>query len=300
MEIPSKIEVQLLRDDILRQKDITLSVARLDKLHPIVSGNKLFKLHYFLQEAKAKKITKIITFGGPYSNHLVATAFACKELGINCIGIVRGEKSNFLNHTLQSCINYEMKLKFSDRQTFEIQKINAITGHLINEITSEMIIPEGGYHPWGTKGASEIMKIINNDSYTHVCTAIGTATTLAGIIESAKPNQQIIGINVLKGMIDIPERLNFLLKKRHHDNLQIVDEYHFGGYAKKDDTLISFMNDLYKINKLETDFVYTGKVMFGIIAMIKKGYFPKGSKILCLHTGGLQGNLSLLPHTLVY
>jgi len=300
MEIPCKIEVQLLIDDTLTQKDITLSVARLDKLHTIVSGNKLFKLHYFLQEAKAKKITKIITFGGPYSNHLVATAFACKELGINCTGIVRGEKSKLLSHTLQSCLNYGMNLEFTDRKAFEIQKVNALNNPLINDITLEMIIPEGGYHPLGAKGSSEIMKSINNDSYTHICTAIGTATTLAGIIESAKPNQKIIGINVLKGMTDIPERLNFLIKSQHHDNLHIVDGYHFGGYAKKEDTLISFMNDLYKNNKLETDFVYTGKVMFGIIAMTKKGYFPTGSKILCLHTGGLQGNLSLLPNTLVY
>ena len=296
----SNIYTQLLENKLFAKKEVDVSIVRLDKIHPVVSGNKLFKLHYFIEECLQTTHKTIATFGGAYSNHLIATAYSCQLMGLKSIGIVRGEKPPTLSHTLEQCIAYGMKLTFISREDYtQKDNINFINS-LVNEPNGFTVIPEGGFHPLGAKGASLIMQSINKDA-THICSATGTATTIAGLILSAATHQQIIGINILKGVSDTDERISLLTgNKTDLKRLMMLNDYHFGGYAKQSPELIAFMNELYQQYQLPTDFVYTAKMLFAVFDSIAKGVFPKGSKISCLHTGGLQGNLSLPYNTLIF
>jgi 1-aminocyclopropane-1-carboxylate deaminase len=292
--------VEVLYDELFHQKKVSVSVLRLDKLHPIVSGNKLFKLHYFLQDALQSKHKTIVTFGGAYSNHLVATAYACKAYGLKSIGIVRGQKPMVLSSTLQQCINYGMQLKYIARELYAQKETTNFTTQINNGFGECIIIPQGGYHPLGAKGAALIYGAIAHNNYSHLCTCTGTATTLAGLLIGSN-GQQIISVPALKGINDIGERIDFLCGVNcKKDNLQIFNDYHFGGYAKKTPQLISFMNYLWRQYQLPTDFVYTAKLFFAIFDKIKNNYFEQHSNILCLHTGGLQGNASLPENSLLF
>jgi 1-aminocyclopropane-1-carboxylate deaminase len=297
----SKAGIEELYDELFLQKRVTLSVLRLDKIHPLVSGNKLFKLHYFLEEALAGKHVTVLTFGGAYSNHLAATAYACKALQLKSIGIVRGEKPQQLSSTLQQCMLDGMQLKFITRQQYAKKEDAAFINDLKTEFGDCVIIPEGGYHPLGAKGAALIMDLVKDNNYTHICTATGTATTLAGILMAAKPEQTVVSFPVLKGITDNKISIKQLTgQEGEFKNLLILNNYHFGGYAKKSDLLIQFMNQCWLQYRLPLDFVYTAKMLFGVIDCIKNDTFTKGSKILCLHTGGLQGNKSLPLNTLLF
>jgi 1-aminocyclopropane-1-carboxylate deaminase len=292
--------LQVLSNPSFQQKKITLSVLRLDKIHPEVSGNKLFKLHYFLQAAMESSCKTIITFGGAFSNHLVATAYACKANDLQCVGIVRGEKPTQLSATLQNCINYGMQLRFISREMYAKKETKHFLADIEKQFEGCIIIPEGGYHPLGAKGATTIYNLIEKNNFTHICTAAGTATTLAGLLLNVQ-EQQIITVPVLKGFTDIMERLQFLGEGYCKTNkLTVFNEYHFGGYAKKTPDLLHFMNILWQQHQLPTDFVYTAKLFYAIFDKINNNYFDPNSNILCLHTGGLQGNTSLPANTLLF
>jgi 1-aminocyclopropane-1-carboxylate deaminase len=295
----SKASIEELHDDLFKEKQVRVSVLRLDKIHPLVSGNKLFKLHYFLQEAAASSHKTILTFGGAFSNHLAATAFACRALHLKSIGIVRGEKPRQLSHTLQQCLQDGMQLQYITRQEYAEKDSPAFLNRLAETYGQCMVVPEGGYHPQGAKGAALIMDLIKDNSYTHICTATGTATTLAGILMAAQSGQVVMSFPVLKGITDNKMRIEQLTAS-DFENLAILNNYHFGGYAKKTAPLIKFMNQCWLQYALPLDFVYTAKMFFGVIDNIKNDTFTKGSKILCLHTGGLQGNKSLPLNTLLF
>ncbi len=297
----SNAPVEELEDELFLQKEVSLSVLRLDTLHPVVSGNKLFKLHYFLTAAISAGHSPLVTFGGAYSNHLVATAFACREAGVPCTGIIRGEQPEQLSHTLQHCISYGMDLNFVSRATYDKKEDESYLRSLKKLYGACIIIPEGGYHPLGATGASKIMELYDTAGFSHICTAVGTATTLAGLLIGCREGQQIIGIPVLKGLKDIGERILYLLG--YHATVkqpEIQDQYHFGGYAKKTEGLLHFMNDCMERFRLPLDFVYTAKLFYGIMDGIRNDHYPPGSRILCLHTGGLQGNDSLPEGSLNY
>ena len=293
----NELEFNELNGALFTEKKVSVSVARLDKIHPVVSGNKLFKLHYFLEKALKDENKALLTFGGAYSNHLAATAFACMETGIRSIGIVRGERSATLSHTLKQCEADGMELHFISRADYSKKDSADLSKELHEDC---IIVPEGGYHPLGAMGAALIADKIKYKTATHVCTAIGTATTAAGLLMNLPADVKVIGIPVLKELNDVTERISFLTGNKQYNNFECFNEYHFGGYAKKTNELIQFMNDLYSENGIPTDFVYTAKMMFGVIDKIKAGYFAEGSRIICLHTGGLQGNDSLPASTLVF
>lgn len=286
------IVTDTIHNEALEQQGIALFILRLDLIHKVISGNKLFKLHYFLEQALASTEKTIVTFGGAYSNHLVATAFACKQLGLKSIGLVRGEKPTTLSHTLQYCMELNMQLEFLSREAYQQQASEA------NAIYNGTIVPEGGYHPLGAKGAAEIMNLFPELNPTHIITATGTATTLAGLLMNKKISQQIISVPVVKGMHDIDERLHYLISDI--PTYETWTDAHEGGYAKHSPSLIKFMNDFYNLHKIPTDMVYTGKMMKAVMHKIDTHYFAAGSKILCIHTGGLQGNLSFAPNTFVF
>lgn len=296
----SNAGIDPLKNDLFYKKQVSVSVLRLDKIHPVVSGNKLFKLHYFLQEALQSSHKTILSFGGAYSNHLAATAYACSVLGLKSIGIVRGEEPAMLSHTLQQCIHDGMHLKFISRNQYAGKEDTALVHSLLDEFGECTVVPEGGYHPLGAKGAALIMQLLG-DEYTHICTAMGTASTLAGLLLGARASQKITGIPVLKGISDMEERITHLTGyKTLPGNLELLTGYHFGGYAKKTGELIQFMNQCWQQYQLPLDFVYTAKMLYAVTDRIKNDHFPRGSNIICLHTGGLQGNLSLPANTLTF
>jgi 1-aminocyclopropane-1-carboxylate deaminase len=281
-----------LDTDFFGKNDLKVFMLRLDEIHPVISGNKLFKLIYFLEEAKKTRHKKIITFGGAYSNHLAATAFTAKELKIKSVGIVRAEKPKVLSPTLLLCVENEMQFEFISRESY--QKINEkeFSEELKTKHGEHILIPEGGFSVKGKEGAMLINQYFTDKNFTHVCLPVGTATTFAGLVEANKNETEIMGFGVLKNLNDIEKRFAEL-KVNPEKKYSFFNDYHFGGYAKKTEELISFMNDFYEQNKISLDFVYTAKMMFGVKDLIQKKYFPEGSKILCIHTGGLQGNSSL-------
>ena len=294
------ISFDVLQSSLLNEKGVEVIVARLDKIHEDVSGNKLFKLHYFIEECMSADHKTLLTFGGAYSNHLVAAAYVCRNAGLRCIGVVRGERPPVRSHTLSRCEDLGMELHFISREEYKHAEDPAFIAALHEQFGDFTLVPEGGYSHLGAKGASLIHDVIDNINATHIATAVGTATTLAGLLLKKKEDQEIITVPVIKNMADIPERIDFLTEEKEAGGLEILSDYHFGGYAKYNEDLIGFMNAFYDEYKVPSDFVYTGKMLYAIFDMIKKDHFPKGSRIVCLHTGGLQGNKSLPPGKLIF
>lgn len=277
---------------------ITLAVLRLDKIDPVISGNKWFKLQYYLADAIQQQQKRLLTFGGAYSNHIIATACAARKAGLESIGIIRGEKPSFLSHTLSDAAGQGMQLAFLSREQYSRKDDPAFIAQLRQQYDHPCIIPEGGEGATGVKGAAEIMKhAVNREEYTHLLCAVGTGTLLSGLATGAAPHQQVMGLAVLKGFEHWqPSYIAIDALKR----TSINNNYHFGGYAKKTGTLIDFMNQWFFETGIPSDFVYTGKLFFGVMDLIQKGYFPTASRLLVIHSGGLQGNQSLPLKTLIF
>ena len=292
MELPDikKITTDKIHDPFLQNKNVELDVLRLDKIHPIISGNKWFKLKYHLDNFNAGNYKGIITFGGAWSNHIVATACICYLQKINCIGIIRGEKPSELSSTLIEAANNEMELRFISRESYAQRDSHKFIESLKKEFPRHYIIPEGGAGKEAEKGAGEILQHADGKNYTHIACAVGTGTMFNGIKKTVSSNQNILGIVVLKRW---KEEMDM-------NNARLFLNYHFGGYAKHDPVLIDFMNDFFNLTAIPTDFVYTGKLAYAIFDLIKKNHFPAGSKILMIHSGGLQGNTSLQKGSLIF
>lgn len=291
--------IQTLDETLFKKKSVTVSVLRTDRIHPVISGNKWFKLKYHLQEAIEQGYRGIISFGGAYSNHLVATAYAGKLAGIPTKAVVRGECPPNFSPTLQTLSAFDMQLHFVSREDYrDKQQMEAV---LSKQYPGFYWIPEGGQSPLGVKGAREILTGIDLTTFSHIICAVGTGTMMAGLLASALPQQRVCGIPVLK----IDELTGMALKiyigaHSYHKNHELLFGFHEGGYAKKNKGLIDFMNELYQKQSLPTDFVYTGKLFKAIYALVHKGHFPTGSHLLAIHSGGLQGNLSLPTGSLCY
>lgn len=267
--------------------EITLHIKREDLIHPFISGNKFRKLKYNLLQAKAEKKSKLLTFGGAFSNHIAAVAYAGKENNLETIGIIRGEElaSKILeNPTLTFAQNCGMKFEFVTREVYKIKATKTFIENLEERHGDFYLVPEGGANRLAVKGCEEIVTLEDAD-FTHICCSIGTGGTISGLINSAKAHQKIIGFPALKGDFLSDDIRKFAT----NSNWEVQLDYHFGGYAKINEELIRFINDFYKQTNIPLDPIYTGKMMFGILDLINKGYFPKGAKIIAIHTGGLQG-----------
>jgi 1-aminocyclopropane-1-carboxylate deaminase len=279
---------------LLDEKKVSLSVLRLDKIHPSISGNKFFKLRYYFDEAKHLGKTKIITFGGAWSNHIAATAAASKLYEFQSTGYIRGEEPKTLSQTLKTAKELGMQLIFCSRDEYVSIKRN-----FTEENKNEYVINEGGYGSNGAAGAATILSYCRKEIYSHFVCATGTGTMLAGLVMSSLASQQITGISVLKNNLDVSDEINALLNETNQ-RFSILHDYHFGGYAKHKPELISFMNTFYEQTSIPTDFVYTGKLFFGIVNCIANDFFSPGSNLLAIHSGGLQGNSSLNNGTLIF
>ena len=282
-------------DDIssFYKKKIEVNVLRLDKISSLVSGNKWFKLRYYLEEAKAQQKKGMLTFGGAWSNHIIATAAACEMHGLKSIGIIRGEEPEHLSFTLLKAREMGMQLFFISRAAYQKKEIPAVP-----QADEYYIVNEGGYGDTGAKGASTILDYCTQ-SYSHYCCAAGTGTMIAGIINAIAPGQQAIGVSVMKNNADLMGMIQTLVTNAGKD-WELIQDYHFGGYAKYQSPLLQFMNEFYRQTNIPSDFVYTGKLFYAISDLIGKNYFPPHSKLLLIHSGGLQGNISLPDGTLIF
>jgi 1-aminocyclopropane-1-carboxylate deaminase len=276
---------------------LSISILRADLIDPVVSGNKWFKLQFYVRDAIAAGKTTLATFGGPYSNHIVATSKYGATMGLQTVGFIRGEKPTSLSPTLTDAMENGMTLHFLSRQNFlDPKKIISQ-----NQDPSWAWIPEGGYGIQGAEGASTLLTIQNTQSFDTIICAVGTGTMMAGLIKAAASHQKIIGISVLKNNLSIDAEINALLtSKESKKNFEIIHGYDFGGYAKHTQALIKYMNDTYKNLELPLDFVYTAKLMYAAEDLASKGKFEPASKILLIHSGGLQGNRSFKKGTLLF
>lgn len=271
----------------IQSSDYSLYIKREDLLHTYISGNKFRKLHYNLQKAKAENQTTLLTFGGAFSNHILAVAAAGKENGLKTIGVIRGEelRSKILeNPTLKMAQEFGMVFEFVSREVYRSKQEADFIQTLQQRYGEFYLLPEGGTNDLAVQGCEEIL-VESDADFDFICCAVGTGGTISGIVNSSKVGQQVLGFPALKGDFLTEDIRKFVNKS----NWQLMTDYHFGGYAKVDELLIEFINDFYQKFQVPLDPVYTGKMAFGVLDLIEKKKFPKGSKILMIHSGGLQG-----------
>jgi len=289
------IFTQSIRADWLQKNDARFDVLRLDRLHEVVSGNKWFKLKYWLLDAAERNYTTIATFGGAFSNHILATAYACYKQNLICTGFIRGEEPQHYSQTLLDAKALNMQLKFISRADYSDKQ------NIIQKNASLFFIPEGGYGKAGACGAAEILQFVPDTSiYNYIICAVGTGTMLAGIANASLQHQRCIGISVMKNNFSLIDEVFALVNNELKNRAEILHDYHFGGYAKHTQPLIDFMNEIWKKFQLPLDFVYTAKALYAVYHLTEKNYFQPASKILFIHSGGLQGNRSLKEKALLY
>ncbi len=301
----------------LSTHSIAIDVLRLDQIHPVVSGNKWYKLRYYIQAALESNTNTIASFGGPYSNHLVALAYAAKEHGLKSKGYVRSNAGEAVTPTLQEAITYGMELIFLGRTSFLEKKTTLLSHHII-EASKTYYVDEGGYGELGAKGACtiisdwdplnnrNILSAYTNDlsknpihAYDYIICAVGTGTMIAGILNAALKHQCIIGIPVLKNEGTIKDEILNLLKDKQI-RFELLHTFHQGGYAKTTPAQIEFINRFWVNTKIPTDIVYTGKVFYAVEQLMQQNYFKPNTKVLIIHSGGLQGNRSLAEDVLLF
>lgn len=286
-----RVYIQSLDTATFNDAIAALDVLRLDTIHPEISGNKWYKLKGNVVAAISKGANTLLTFGGAYSNHLHATAAAASLHGLKSIGVVRGlHAAENLTPTLQQCTELGMKLKFVSKEEYALKEDAAYLNSLRTKYAQAYIIPEGGANEEGRAGAASIASLIP-ESYSHICLSVGTGTTLSGIRNALPADIQVMGFAPMKGGKYLEETVRPHLSEGRP--FKIFDDWHFGGFGKWNADLIAFMNSYYTQYALPLDVVYTSKMMFGIETLIAQGYFPTNAHILCIHTGGLQGNTSV-------
>lgn len=277
---------------LFEEHGVQVYIKRDDLLHEHVSGNKWRKLKYNLKHARSRNLSNILTFGGAYSNHIVATAAACKMYGFNSIGIIRGDELHAnANDTLIKASEFGMKLKFITREEYRRRSDVDFLESLSKKYQSTFVIPEGGSNALAVRGCGELIDEIDVD-FDHIICAVGTGGTMAGIVSRLEPDKMALGIPVLKNAHYLEAEVKKLVKANHYkinDNWQLFYDYHMGGYAKFNVHLIEFINQFKVDQDVQLDPVYTGKMMFALFDMIKRSRFRSGSKIIAIHTGGLQG-----------
>ncbi|MFN4083710.1 MAG: 1-aminocyclopropane-1-carboxylate deaminase/D-cysteine desulfhydrase [Bacteroidia bacterium] len=267
---------------------INVFIKREDLAHPFVSGNKMRKLKYYFQDAAANGKNTIVTFGGAYSNHLLATAAACAKMGFISYGFVRGEPVK--NYMLSLCKIFGMHLFFVERNTYKTDKINFAKSK-IHDIENCYFIDEGGQGELGEKGVAEIIEDLSQN-YNHIFCSVGTGSTMLGLLQRVEKNNyqtKIHGVPVLKGYDD-----KELLKTFDKSLYEWHDGFHFGGYAKIDKQLTQFVSYFATNTGILLDYVYEGKMFYALTSLAKQGYFKNGESVLALHNGGLIGMLDMM------
>ncbi len=273
-------------DILFAENDVKVFLKRDDLTHEHVSGNKFRKLKYNLIEAKNLGFKKILTFGGAFSNHISAVAEAGFLFDFEILGIIRGDELNAASSpTLKWASKKGMKFEFLSREAYRNKTI--IASNFSDEY---FVIPEGGSNHLALKGVAELLDEQPHPDY--ICTAVGTGGTMAGLLNNVHYKGKVLGFSVLKNGDFLKNEISVLLEKNFPENAELETRFHFGGYAKYNDELLNFIKSLESKHGFRLDQVYTGKMFFGVYQKIKEGYFKKGTHIMLLHTGGLQGRLS--------
>jgi 1-aminocyclopropane-1-carboxylate deaminase len=276
------VPMQPLQWDLAKRKGVDIIVRRDDLIDNTVSGNKLYKLFYNLQRAKHEGYQQLLSFGGAYSNHIYALAAAGKKYGFNTIGVIRGERPKVLSPTLQDAERWGMKLHFASRAEYYQKELLAELHESLEKKYGDFYsIPEGGANTEGTKGAKVIGWAIEQQcsaEYTAICLACGTGNTFAGI--AAEVKNTVLGI--------IAQQQNSVMSNTN--NWRLISGYHAGGYAKKlPRNLQNFQNAFEREAALKLDPVYTLKMCWGVAQLLAQNYWPRGSRLILIHTGGMQG-----------
>jgi 1-aminocyclopropane-1-carboxylate deaminase len=280
----------LVQEIVLPDSSVKLLVKREDLNHPFVSGNKWWKLKYNLVEAQRQGHDTLLTFGGAYSNHIFATAAAAHEIGLKSIGIIRGEETLPLNHTLSFAKSKGMQLHYVSREAYRTKTEKEFIKRLKDQFGDFYLIPEGGTNELAIKGCAEFATQLSVEiEFDYLCLPVGTGGTITGLIEAMPTTKSVIGFPVLKDAHSLAHEIESKLSKPKA-NWRLLYDYHFGGYAKATTELQKFVQQMGQLHQLPLDHVYTAKMLFGVLGLIDQRLFPEGSTILALHTGGLQGN----------
>jgi len=272
--------------------NVNLFMKRTDLVHPVISGNKWYKMKYNIVEMKKLGLDTLLTFGGAFSNHIHAAAHAGKIFGFKTIGLIRGEEHLPLNPTLQAAVDDGMELHYVDRTTFRKRETEEFLNSIRERFGDVYILPVGGTNKIALKGCAEIIDQIDID-YNYICSASGSGGTFAGLVAGLKGSKQAIAFPALKGGEFLEKVISDLVSEytgETFSNWELNTDYHFGGFAKLSKELIDFTHEFNELNGFELDYIYTNKMMFGIADLIKKGFFKSGETIVAIHSGGLQGN----------
>ena len=276
----------------IQYKNITITIKRLDQIHPAISGNKFFKLKYNMIQAKHEGYSGVLSFGGAYSNHIAATAYAAHYFGFNSIGIIRGEELQHktLNPTLALAEQLGMSFSFMSRDAYKLRNQPDFLQQLQARYPNYYIIPEGGTNQLAISGCKEILTPSDLHNYQTICCAVGTAGTISGLIESSSHTQHIWGFSALKGDFLKQDIQKYTSKT----NWILLDDYCCGGYAKTPPELIEFIRSFEKEYGIPLEQIYTGKMLMGIFDLIDQKKLTNSSRILVIHSGGLQGRSSFI------
>ncbi|WP_439583852.1 1-aminocyclopropane-1-carboxylate deaminase/D-cysteine desulfhydrase [Dyadobacter bucti] len=297
MDLPGSLlptPLHELSGELIEKSGIKLYIKRDDLIHPTVSGNKWRKLKYNLLQAGKQNETTLLTFGGAFSNHLFATAAAGNAMGFKTIGIVRGEDyGQNETPTLRFCREQNMSLHFVSRQEYRLRNSEEHLREIAGKFGHPFIIPEGGTSELALQGVGEMVLEVEKQlrkSPDYYAVAAGTGGTAAGILSSGA---NVLAFSALKGGGFLESDIHDLIKPHgRNGNLSLFTDYHFGGYAKVKPELLEFMDQFKNNYGIQLEQVYTAKMFFGLFDLIRRDFFPRGSIIVAVHTGGLQGLLS--------
>lgn len=280
--------IQQIRAPELDAAGVSLHIKRDDLLHPTIQGNKWRKLKYNLKAMKQAQKSALLTFAGPFSNHLYATAMACKQFGIQGSAIIRGPQLDQNNPTIRFANACDITLHAVSRQEYRLRNDPDYLAQLQHRFPDTFIVPEGGSNQYALQGCQELAQSLPESNF--VCCAVGSGGTLAGMLDGLSSDCQLLGISVLKGaqyLNNEVQRLN--PHAAQHTNWQILHDYHDGGYGKFSASLWQFCLRMRKQHALPLEPIYTGKLMYALWQLIAHGYFPRGSHVIAIHSGGLQG-----------
>ena len=291
LQLPSPL--QQLQHSLFDEKQLQVWIKRDDLIHTGISGNKWRKLEYSILAAREGGKRQVLTFGGAFSNHVVATAIACKANGLSSIGMIRGEAHQSLNPTLRQAVEAGMQLKYLDRGLYKQKESPSFLAQLKVRYPDAFIVPEGGANAEGVKGCRKIISEVPFQPDYVLCSA-GTGTTAAGLLSEMEEGELIV-LPAIKGALGLKQDiLTFSKKANVTSKLKMVHDFHFGGYAKVKAELVTFVNRFYADFQIPLDLIYTAKMAYGFWELLKQDYFPPNSKVLLIHTGGLQGNKGMM------
>jgi 1-aminocyclopropane-1-carboxylate deaminase len=290
MTLPSQL--QAIKHPLFSQHNLSVMIKRDDLIHPIISGNKWRKLKYNIEAVKKSTHQGIISFGGAYSNHIHALAYACHLQDIKAIGIIRGESHYADNFTLKWTQHWGMKLHFVDRKTYRLRHNADYLNQLADQYPDYFIVPEGGSNKLALQGVAEVIKELDQQTtYDTLITPVGSGGTLAGLVAADNKQHNILGIAVLKQSEYLLTEIKKLLPPvaKHFNNWQLLEEFHRGGYAKFSQQDCQRIIEFSAITGIRFEPVYSGKMILALLDLIEQGYFKANERIVLLHTGGLQG-----------